>query len=164
MSCASKTTKVYLVWFVKMPLTLQTISFVRRYGRYYFHQYISVLWTILIRNSFYLIRNSFYSVMNDNNEFVTFFFMVLFGNYRLLFWSFKNSLDQKNNLWFRNKTMKKNVLHSHYSLKSKQCSLFCWQTLKKGAKKIRDPVTLLKYLISYVKESVITLCQKWVWP
>ena len=30
----------------------------------------------------------FFSVMNDNNDFVTFFFMVLFGNHRLLFWSF----------------------------------------------------------------------------
>ena len=28
-----------------------------------------------------------YSVMNDN-DFVKFVFMVLFGNYRLLFWSF----------------------------------------------------------------------------
>ena len=26
--------------------------------------------------------------MNDNNDFVTFVFMVLFGNHRLLFWSF----------------------------------------------------------------------------
>ena len=32
----------------------------------------------------------FYSVMNDdnNNDFVTFVFMVLLGNHRLLFWSF----------------------------------------------------------------------------
>ena len=34
-------------------------------------------------------RNSFFVVvMNDNNYFVTFVFMVLFGNHRLLFWSF----------------------------------------------------------------------------
>ena len=41
------------------------------------------LWTILI-------INSSYSVMNDNNDFVTFVFMVLFRKHRLmLFWSFE---------------------------------------------------------------------------
>ena len=64
MSCALKTIKASFR-FVKMTLTLQTTSFVRRYERYYFHHYINVLWTILI-------RNAFYSVMNDNNDFVTF--------------------------------------------------------------------------------------------
>ena len=44
----------------------------------------------------------------DNNDFVTFVFMVLFGNHRLLFWSFgivprgaplgTNSSDQNNNV------------------------------------------------------------------
>ena len=36
-----------------------------------------------------LITNSSFSVMNDNNDFVTFVLMVLFGTYRLLFWSFR---------------------------------------------------------------------------
>ena len=32
--------------------------------------------------------------MNDNNDFITFVFMVLFGNHRLLFWSFGLSLGR----------------------------------------------------------------------
>ena len=32
--------------------------------------------------------------MNDNNDFVTFVFMVWFGNHRLLFWSFGIEIPQ----------------------------------------------------------------------
>ena len=40
--------------------------------------------------------------MNDNNDFVTFVFMVLFGNHRWLFWSFG--------------IVPRGMLRSHYSL------------------------------------------------
>ena len=67
-------------------------------------------------------KKSSFSVMNDNNNFVTFVVMVLFGNHRLMFWSFgineflgTNSSGQNNNLWFRNKTVKTHVTQSLFS-------------------------------------------------